>query len=103
MLWSTLLSSIAAKAVDSAVVHNTGNETIGGIKTFTSSPIVPTPTTDSQVAYKELLVRKELRVLKELKDYKELKVLKELPELRELKVKTYKELQVHKGLLEFRV
>jgi hypothetical protein len=31
----------------------TGNETIAGIKTFTSSPIVPTPTTDMQVATKK--------------------------------------------------
>lgn len=31
-------------AIDSAVVHNTGNETIAGVKTFTLSPIVPTPT-----------------------------------------------------------
>jgi hypothetical protein len=29
---------------DSALVHNTGNETVAGIKTFTASPIVPTPT-----------------------------------------------------------
>jgi hypothetical protein len=32
---------LAAKAVDTAVVHNTGNETVGGTKTFTSSPTVP--------------------------------------------------------------
>src|SRR5205823_48514 len=31
----------AIKANDSAVVHNTGNETVGGIKTFSSAPIVP--------------------------------------------------------------
>ena len=29
-------------------VNNYGNETIAGVKTFTSSPIVPTPTTDFQ-------------------------------------------------------
>lgn len=37
-------SAIAAKADDTAVVHNTGNETIAGVKTFSSSPVVPTPT-----------------------------------------------------------
>jgi hypothetical protein len=30
---------------DANVVHNSGNETIGGAKTFTTSPIVPTPAT----------------------------------------------------------
>lgn len=34
-------------------VSNTGNETIAGIKTFTSSPVVPTPTTDFQVPTKK--------------------------------------------------
>lgn len=38
--------------VDAEVVHKTGDETIAGVKTFTSSPIVPTPTTDMQVATK---------------------------------------------------
>lgn len=41
--------------VDTAIggtVKNSGNETIGGIKTFTLSPIVPTPTTNTQVANK---------------------------------------------------
>jgi hypothetical protein len=38
---------------DSTAVKNTGNETISGVKTFTSSPIVPTPTTDFQVATKK--------------------------------------------------
>lgn len=36
--------SLSAKADDTAVVHDTGNETIAGIKTFSASPIVPTPT-----------------------------------------------------------
>ena len=31
-------------AFDSAVVHDTGNETVAGVKTFSSSPIAPTPT-----------------------------------------------------------
>lgn len=41
------------KALDSAVVHKTGNETIAGTKTFSSSPIVPTPTTETQATNKK--------------------------------------------------
>jgi hypothetical protein len=37
-------SAITSKADDSLVVHLTANESIDGSKTFTSSPIVPTPT-----------------------------------------------------------
>lgn len=37
---------------DGNAVHLTGNETIGGIKTFSSSPIVPSPTTATQAANK---------------------------------------------------
>lgn len=44
--------SLAAKADDTAVVHDTGNETIAGIKTFSSSPIVPEPTSSAQAATK---------------------------------------------------
>jgi hypothetical protein len=44
--------SIASKADDSTVVHNTGAETIAGVKTFSSSPIVPTPTSGTQVTNK---------------------------------------------------
>jgi hypothetical protein len=44
--------TLAAKANDSAVVHLSGNETVNGIKTFSSSPIVPSPTTNTQVANK---------------------------------------------------
>lgn len=32
---------LATKADNTAVVHNTGNENIAGIKTFTSAPVVP--------------------------------------------------------------
>jgi hypothetical protein len=35
-----------------ALVNNATNQTIAGIKTFTSSPVVPTPTTDTQAANK---------------------------------------------------
>lgn len=38
------------RALDAAVVHNTLIETIGGVKTFSSSPIVPTATTSTQSA-----------------------------------------------------
>lgn len=34
-------------------VQNTGAETIAGVKTFSSSPLVPTPTTDYQIATKK--------------------------------------------------
>lgn len=33
--------SLGAKADDSTVVHNTGDETVVGVKTFTSAPVVP--------------------------------------------------------------
>lgn len=44
--------SLAAKADDSAVVHDSGNETIDGVKTFSSSPVVPDPTAANQAATK---------------------------------------------------
>jgi len=44
--------SLAAKADDTTVVHNIGNETVAGIKTFTSSPVVPTPASSNQAASK---------------------------------------------------
>jgi len=40
-------------ALDGAVVHKTGNETIAGVKTFTDSPIVPAPTADTHPATKK--------------------------------------------------
>ena len=40
-------------SVSSNFVRNSGNETIAGIKTFSSSPIIPTPTTDYQSATKK--------------------------------------------------
>ncbi len=43
---------VAAKADDNTVIHNAGNETIAGTKTFNSSPVVPTPTLGSQSANK---------------------------------------------------
>lgn len=39
-----LQSELNDKAADSAVVHDTGDETIAGVKTFSSPPVVPTAT-----------------------------------------------------------
>lgn len=39
--------------LDSANVKLTGNQTIAGVKTFSASPIVPTPTTGTQAANKD--------------------------------------------------
>lgn len=36
-----LTTDLAAKAADSTVVHNSGTETIAGVKTFSSAPVVP--------------------------------------------------------------
>jgi lysophospholipase L1-like esterase len=43
---------IAAAASNDSVVHNSSDETIGGVKTFSASPIVPTPTTSTQATNK---------------------------------------------------
>jgi hypothetical protein len=44
--------SASGAAVDDTVVHNSGTETIAGTKTFTSSPIVPTPTSSTDATNK---------------------------------------------------
>lgn len=44
--------TVPGKANDSEVVHKIGNETITGLKVFTSSPEVPDPQTDLQTANK---------------------------------------------------
>ena len=49
----TAVAAVSGKAADSAVVHNTDAETVAGVKTFTSSPLVPTPTTDYQASTKK--------------------------------------------------
>jgi hypothetical protein len=41
------------KAEDDEVIKLEGNQTIYDVKTFDESPIVPTPTTDYQVASKK--------------------------------------------------
>jgi hypothetical protein len=45
--------SLAAKADDSTVVKLSGNQTVSGVKTFASSPIVPTPSSASEAATKD--------------------------------------------------
>ncbi len=49
---SPTVPGLAAKAIDTTVVHNTGAETVAGVKTFSSSPVVPTPTTSTQASNK---------------------------------------------------
>ena len=44
--------AISAKANDADVVHNTGIETIAGVKTFSSSPSVPSPSSPLHVVNK---------------------------------------------------
>lgn len=46
-------AQIAGKADDSAVVHKSGAENVGGTKTFQNSPVVPTPTLGSHAATKD--------------------------------------------------
>ena len=40
------------------IVHNVGNESIAGIKTFTTSPVVPTPTTTGNVITMDNIIQK---------------------------------------------
>lgn len=42
--WEKVMDSEDLYAFDSTVVHNTGNETVAGTKTFSDSPLAPTPT-----------------------------------------------------------
>ena len=53
---------IPAGATLSKVVELEGNQTIAGVKTFSSSPIVPTPTTGTQVANKNYVDTKQSKV-----------------------------------------
>lgn len=46
-------TAVATKANDSAVVHNSGNETISGVKQFSSSPSVPTPVQSGDAVNKQ--------------------------------------------------
>lgn len=47
---SMLASYYTASQVDNFAVKLSGNQTVGGVKTFDYSPIVPTPTTNYQAA-----------------------------------------------------
>lgn len=38
---NAVFDALALKAADADVVHDTGNETVGGVKTFSSDPIIP--------------------------------------------------------------
>lgn len=54
-LWNeigTIWSNLVVKANDSAVVHNTGTETIEGAKTFSTVVTVPTPTANGHASTK---------------------------------------------------
>lgn len=42
--WKKVMDSEDLYAFDNTVVHKTGNETVAGTKTFSSSPVAPTPT-----------------------------------------------------------
>jgi hypothetical protein len=56
---SPTVPGLVNKANDTAVVHISGAETVAGIKTFSSSPIVPTPSTTTAAtnkAYVDLLL-----------------------------------------------
>lgn len=49
---SAVNGAATSKADDSATVHNAGDETVAGVKTFSSSPVVPTPTSSTDAANK---------------------------------------------------
>ncbi len=61
--------SLAAKADDTAVVHKSGAETITGIKTFSASPIVPTPSSGTQAATKAYVDSSKIDAWLFAKDY----------------------------------
>ena len=47
-----LQTALDGKAASSDTVNLTGAQTVAGVKTFSSSPVVPTPTTNTQAANK---------------------------------------------------
>lgn len=51
--WKRIITIEALENLLVGYVATTGNQTIAGVKTFSSSPIVPTPTTDFQTATKK--------------------------------------------------
>lgn len=46
-------SAISSKADDNTVVHDTGDETVAGVKTFSSSPVVPDPIAGTDATNKD--------------------------------------------------
>lgn len=44
--------TVAGKADDTAVVHNVGTESVAGTKTFSTSPVVPTPSSPTHATTK---------------------------------------------------
>jgi hypothetical protein len=44
--------AVAGRASDSAVLHNSGDESVAGVKQFSASPLVPTPLADQGAANK---------------------------------------------------
>ena len=54
--------TIGVGTSDTTAVKLTGDQTIADVKTFTSSPIVPTPTTNFQVATKQYVDSKTLNI-----------------------------------------
>lgn len=46
-------SAVSTKADDTAVVHKSGDETVAGIKTFSSSPVVPSPVDNDEATNKQ--------------------------------------------------
>lgn len=50
---ASIYTLINTKANDNAVVKLSGNQSIAGVKTFSASPIVPTPTANTQAANKK--------------------------------------------------
>ena len=51
--WKRIITIEALENLLVGYVATTGNQTIDGVKTFTSSPIVPTPTTETQAVNKD--------------------------------------------------
>jgi hypothetical protein len=49
---ANLTTDLAAKAVDANVVHNSGNEAVAGVKTFSTGVMVPTPVGSNDAATK---------------------------------------------------
>lgn len=49
---ATVASQLAAKANANATVNLTGDQTVSGVKTFSSSPVIPTATTNTQAVTK---------------------------------------------------